>query len=234
MKSKIIAFTQAGRSLPEIFNPDLTEPYYEPPYGSPLEGRFAWAFVKCLHPEALFQKQASVQTICGNFRLDFLVCKDSMRVGFECDGQDFHDPERDLWRDALVLSQQSVDQIVRLRGTDLYREMDDCLFVLSRWFPELFSERWHANLGAAASFDARQQIISCMQSERCQIDYRELLDEEDDSFILRPACSVEILRRFRMPKSGRPFWEPFVSYAKRKSGGNLDEIIRAHKEDSPR
>jgi hypothetical protein len=37
-----------------------------------------------------------------------------------------------------------------------------------------------------------------------------------------------------MPKSGRPFWEPFVSYAKRKSGSNLDEIIRAHKEDSPR
>jgi hypothetical protein len=209
----------------------VNEPYYDPPYGSHIEDQFAGLFVKSLHPKVQLQKQSPVRTICGTFRLDFLVCKDSMRIGFECDGEHYHHPLRDLWRDALIFSRDSVDQIVRLRGTDIYRELDDCLFVLSQWFPELFNERWCANLGATASYDARRQINSYLKSERCTINYRELLDEEDDT-ILRQAGSLEIIRRFRITKSSKPWWEPFATYAREKEGGSLDRIISTYIDES--
>jgi hypothetical protein len=87
------------------------------------------------------------------------------------------------------------------------------------------------NLAALASYDARAQIETYLKSERCVIDYRELLDEEDDS-ILRQAGFLEIIRRFRVTKSSRPWWEPFATYAREKGGGNLNRIISAFIEES--
>jgi hypothetical protein len=223
-------FTQAVDSLRECLNSNLNEPYYDPPYGSQIEEQFARLLVKCLHPNGQLQKQSPVHTICGTFRLDFLASNDSMRVGFECDGQDFHHPIRDLWRDALILSRNSVDEIVRLRGTDIYREPEDCLFVLSRWFPELFNERWYANLGAAASYDARRQVANYLKAEKCTIDYSELRDEEDDT-ILRQASSIEIIRRSGLTKSSRPWWEAFATYARENGGGSLERVIRNYMEE---
>lgn len=88
------------------------EPVYMPgKYESPIEDIFAWHITKYLDPSVNFYAQYPVKTICGKFRLDFLVDFRGRRIAFECDGKNFHEPGRDLWRDAMILGTEQVDVI---------------------------------------------------------------------------------------------------------------------------
>ena len=75
---------------------------YEPPYDSPLEAQLAYFLPKYIEDAAKFFKQYEVETPRGTFRLDFLVDSPKGKFGFECDGKDFHDYYRDMFRDALI------------------------------------------------------------------------------------------------------------------------------------
>ena len=76
---------------------------YDPPYESPLEDTFARGLSKFLRPGTNLEKQVEVTTICGDFRLDFVATTMAgRRVAYECDGAEFHDAQRDEWRDSVV------------------------------------------------------------------------------------------------------------------------------------
>lgn len=78
---------------------------YQPPYDSPIEDAFAYYFVmKYAAEDVDLTTQVEASTICGKFRLDFVLCaREGFRAGVECDGKDFHNPSRDEWRDAMIL-----------------------------------------------------------------------------------------------------------------------------------
>jgi hypothetical protein len=131
-------------------------PTYLPPYDSPIEDIFAYHAVKYLDPSITFAPQDSVQTICGMFRLDFVAYTSTgASIAFECDGLDYHEEGRDEWRDSLILGDAKVDAIYRLPGKAIFHCIDDLLYVVSQFNPELFSERGRINLETLSSLEAR-------------------------------------------------------------------------------
>ncbi len=107
----------------QLTNFHQRKPKFDPPYDSPIENDFAYNIVKYLDKGVIFDKQISVDTVCGRFRLDFIAHRSRRRIGFECDGKEFHDNDvgcsaRDRWRDALILETGAVEVIYRFPGKE--------------------------------------------------------------------------------------------------------------------
>lgn len=79
----------------------------------PSEELFVENFEKYISPFASIYPQYEVQTIAGIFRLDFVVELNESKIGFECDGKDFHDEYRDEWRDRFILHTGEIETIYR-------------------------------------------------------------------------------------------------------------------------
>jgi len=192
-------------------------PVYDPPYDSPLEDAFARNFTKYAGDMDVYEPQKRINTICGPFILDFAAGADGQVVGIECDGKACHDSSRDEWRDAMLLGSGEVDTIYRLRGGDLYYRMDDCLFVMSRIDPGLFSERGIVNLERLASDSARAYNFSQGTSVVLLSYPRE--DQTDPQHIF-------LERRTRhIPPGRREFWVRLYDFATERGGGDLDALI---------
>lgn len=201
------------------------EPIYTPPYDSPLEDDFAYHITKYLEPTISLIPQHEVKTICGTFRLDFMAEAAGVKIGFECDGKDFHDESRDEWRDAMILGSKKVDAIYRMRGSDLYYHIDDILYFISKWNPEIFSQRGLLNLQALASDAVRtnsEEYSKCVAFIRYQ---------EDEN----QAPIDIIVRKLFIDKNGwRRFLQTAYDFAVSVGGGKLDNVIskyRAQKKD---
>jgi hypothetical protein len=117
-----------------------TRPPSAGPYESPLEVAFSKCAQRYFSPDVPVFAQVPVSTAWGRFRLDFAAQQSGKTIGFECDGSQYHDEHRDEWRDAIVLGSGLVDAIYRLRGKDLRRHLEDCLYLISRWDSGLFDE----------------------------------------------------------------------------------------------
>jgi hypothetical protein len=162
------------------------EPIYRPPYESPIEDDFAYNAVKYLRKEVKLVPQQRMRTYCGTFRVDFLIESGKRRVAVECDGKAFHRTARDLARDTLILGSYAVDTIFRLQGSNIYYRIGDCLFLLSRYAPELFTDRGLANLETLAAPETRAQANvwanPFVSVEHCVIDNEErgIFHDPDD------------------------------------------------------
>lgn len=135
----------------------LVEPtlFYNPPYERPLEDEFAWHLVKYLSPASALEYQSEVETPGGKFWIDFVVDFGSRRIGLECgDLSDLDDSDETGLRDALIIGTGGVHVLYRLRGKDVLHRLHDCLLVIARWEPELFSTRGHVNLNTLATPEA--------------------------------------------------------------------------------
>ncbi|MDA8119685.1 MAG: hypothetical protein M0Z85_06445 [Gammaproteobacteria bacterium] len=200
----------------------MTRPIYLPPYDSPLEDAFAYHAVKYLSEVACFRPQWDIQTICGRFVVDFVIeSQGGHRVGFECDGKEFHDKARDEWRDAMILGSDALDAIYRLRGPDITYHMNDVLFIVSLCEPLLFSERGHLNLRSLASDDAQQINVDPVET-RINIT---IFDEQE-----KQLNHIFVERRHKVIPSGhRQFWQSAFAFASEYGGGPLDEVIAAYR-----
>ena len=135
-------------------------PFYNPPYDSPIEDILAYHIVKYLDQRVSFIPQVEVKTICGIFRVDFMVYGvNGEKIGFECDGKEFHEEGHDEWRDAMILGADKADTMYRLRGSDITYHINDVLYALSQWSPTIFSQRGYINLGLLASDKARTHVF---------------------------------------------------------------------------
>jgi len=201
-------------------------PYYNPPYDSPIEDDFAYNIVKYLEPKSKLIPQFEVKTICGTFRIDFVIQGPAGLIGFECDGKDFHDQSRDEWRDAMILGTKAVESIYRLRGSDIYYRLEDILYIVSLWNPELFSASGIINLETLASDEARKARVEVSRSI-AMINYE---DEEQDSYSSRPPVYLCMERRQKeSPSNRRYFWEAAYAFALEVGGGNLDDVINLYR-----
>jgi hypothetical protein len=132
---------------------------YEPPYDSPLEEQLALFLPKYIEDESKFFKQYQVETPRGIFKLDFLVYSPKGKFGFECDGKDFHDYYRDLFRDALILGSSDIISIHRITGKDIHNRLEDAIFAISKVEPDAFSERGRKNLWTLSTSRSNLEVI---------------------------------------------------------------------------
>jgi very-short-patch-repair endonuclease len=114
-------------------------------YESPIEEALGERLAPMLADGVALRTQVGIATVAGRFRLDFMVEAPGLRLAIECDGAKFHNGGDDEWRDAVTLGDDQADAVVRFRGTDIVHRLDDCIFVLAYWYPEIFSERGRAN-----------------------------------------------------------------------------------------
>jgi hypothetical protein len=203
---------------------------YVPPYDSPIEDIFAWGLGKYMNPNLILDKQIEVNTSWGTFILDFVVECESQRIAFECDGKDFHDVERDEWRDALILGEGHVDTIYRLRGTDLVHHAEDCLFVISRLEPKIFSDRGRANLEMLASISIKESLDRKLDFDKNLAKGSRLMvfdySPESGSFFPPFIC---ILRETRhIPEGEISTWESQYIYALENKGLSLDDLMEEY------
>jgi len=126
-------------------------PFYEPPYDSPIEDQFAYNVVKYLKKEVQFIPQYEVHTFCATYRLDFFLTCENITIGIECDGSKYHDRHKDIIRDTLILGSGAVDTIFRVNGRSIYNNLNDCLWLISYFRPQVFSSRGLSNLETLAS-----------------------------------------------------------------------------------
>lgn len=196
------------------------KPIYNPPYDSPLEDDFAYHITKYLEPTISFTPQYEVKTICGTFRLDFVAEVAGVKIGFECDGKDFHNESRDEWRDAMILGSKGINAIYRMRGADLYYHINDILYFIAKWNPELFSKRGVLNLQALASDAVRTNND---ENSKCVafIRYQENENKVPIDIIVR--------KLFIDKNVGRQFLVTAYNFAQSVGGGNLDEVIRKYR-----
>jgi very-short-patch-repair endonuclease len=199
-------------------------PYYTPPYDSPIEDKFAYHATKYLLQDLQFHTQYEVITICGKFVVDFVAISPSgKKIGIECDGKDFHNKARDEWRDAMIMGDDRLDSIYRLRGVDLTYFMNDVLYILSRCEPDLFSQRGHLNIETLASTEIQDIKVEKNQTTF----YIQMKDDETDQI-----SHILIERRHKnIPKGKQQFWQNLYAFAKSQNGGILDEIIATYKKN---
>jgi hypothetical protein len=191
-----------------------------PPCESPIESDLEYALGKYLAPSVHVKRQAWVQTSYGNFRLDFELHLGTLRVGVECDGADFHDEYRDEWRDATMLGEGLIDEVIRFAGKDLVYRLNDCLHVLFRLHPELFAERAHYALTKLASEHAVAAEIDPMDEELRYVGIGELSGNPCNDY-------VRIYRRVRT--APKQYWNKLYRAAVALGPGTLDELIERDK-----
>ena len=148
------------------------------PFESPLEKKFAAQIVEYLKPNIIFKNQVEVETICGNFRLDFLAETSSGKIAFECDGKNFHDPHAriyDFWRDAAILAENHVDGIYRILLSNRKRHITDSLFIISQLDQTLFHPTGITTLQKSASKYAKAALRQAEQSVSGKSNFKNVL-----------------------------------------------------------
>ena len=146
----------------------LAGPFVAPPYSGAVQDEFAWHLVKYLPETARLQSDVPVEVPTASgpalYTVDFVVEVPTAsepgaplrRVGFEfSDGRSLRDHDLRLRRDATLLAAGALDTVYRMRGSDLMAQIEDALFLASRWDPDLFSERGRINLRTLSSPEAR-------------------------------------------------------------------------------
>ena len=103
-----------------------------------------------------------MRTFCATYRLDFFLTCENTAIGIECDGSKYHDRKKDLIRDTLILGSGIVDTIFRLNGRNIYYNLNDCLWLIAYFRPQIFSFRGITNLETLASRTTknRESIMS--------------------------------------------------------------------------
>lgn len=107
---------------------------------TPIEEYFIYAYYPYRAQRVDIYPQSSLIVPYARFRLDFILSIGSKNIGIECDGRGYHNSTRDLIRDTLILGSGLVQGIMRFPGWALDHMLDDCIYALSRYYPELFSE----------------------------------------------------------------------------------------------
>lgn len=198
--------------------------HYNPPYESEIEEIFAYNISKYLNQETNILPQYEVETICGKFRIDFVLKHHSTNlIAFECDGKEYHDKSRDEWRDAMILGSTSINAIYRIKGSDIFYYINDVIFILSKLYSEFFSERGLLNLSALSSEQAKRLNI-----------------RKDETVFLLNYIEKDINSVYELfieshhkniPKNKRQFWQALYNYALKNNGGLLDDVISKYRSE---
>lgn len=210
--------------------PSKDLPTYEPPYESPIEDLFAFNVIKYVDEDRIeFRKQVSIDTICGCFRLDFMIVVNDRVIAIECDGAKFHKGRElhDEYRDALILGTGSIDAIYRFRGKDLCYHLEDCLLVLSQWEPSAFSDRGRTNLKNLASDFIRDRCENGLTDWDGNLMASVGSSDRDDGeyFVIPPSIYVKRTTKLT-PPGMRQHWTYQYEFARKSGCKSFDDLMK--------
>ncbi|WP_146186613.1 hypothetical protein [Pedobacter sp. HMWF019] len=171
--------------------------------------------------------QYEVQTIAGKFRVDFVVELNGHKIGFECDGKNYHDAFRDEWRDGLILHTEEIDTIYRFKGKDVYWLLDDCIYIIYKNDPFIFNNRYEHFCSNLVSQATLEYFITDELRYRNHEDTLIGIDikNEDDKVIGQ--LSLETIRR---GKNTNGYWRRLVEIVVSNPNSSLDELIELYKQ----
>ncbi len=206
----------------DLGNDWIYEPYDQ--YDSPIENEFGAEFKRHLKQRYQLQPQYEANTICGQFRVDFLIEVNGQKIGFECDGKEFHDPEHDEWRDAMILGSGSAHIIYRFKGRDIRQYLHECIYLIACWHPEIFSPRGLQRLQAIASPSIGEYALTTLAIAR-RSHTIELLDNPESKIreFISVGCDSVAKSRANSPER-QPRWRTLYQYAETNGGGNIDVL----------
>lgn len=108
---------------------------------SPIEEIVFERLHKYKNDNAVLIPQKTIKTISGNFRPDIILKINDKQIVIECDGKEFHkDKYYDEWRDSMILVSSEVQSIFRLRGKDIYTDLDDIIFYIAQKERDFFNQ----------------------------------------------------------------------------------------------
>lgn len=113
---------------------------YDPPYESELDDALARHLVAYLVPAASLSYGARVWTGYSSCRYDFLIDLGTRRIAIDHTDTPYQ-LETALVEDndALALGSGNVDVVLRVRRHDLEERLFDCLHLIAKWEPGLFT-----------------------------------------------------------------------------------------------
>lgn len=151
-----------------VLNPEV-------PLESPLEYELERVICKYAEHGSRVSRQFRIFTNRGTFRVDFVLKTLAGLIGFECDGKQFHDWTRDIFRDTIILENSDIDCIYRLEGADICYRLETALLLISKCHDGIFSERGVSNLWALS--DCRDDVEMWQDDEGIYGQY-EMRDED--------------------------------------------------------
>lgn len=189
---------------------------------SPIERLFLEEVVKYLETGTEIGQQIEYSTKIGNFRVDFLIRKGKLEYVVELDGKEFHNVSYDIWRDSFLLGENKVKSIIRIKGKDIIYSLNECLYFLSKIFPDSFSERGKLNLSTIIEFENKAIIDKNIQNNKSEcIDkfYLEKVEFEFEEIINYPSIEINI-----KDSTNYINWKKLHDYAEENHIYDIDQL----------
>tara|TARA_R110002020_G_scaffold125650_1_gene283000 strand:- start:209 stop:925 length:717 start_codon:yes stop_codon:yes gene_type:complete len=169
---------------------------------SPIEQIFLNHLMKFLDEETEVIIQLPIKTISGNFRADIALKKNNRIIIVECDGEEFHTKSKDNWydewRDTLILFQHRAETIYRIKGVDIYSNINSLIFLIYKFEPFLFNRDYAERL-------PKKEIIDEFGAKK--INY---IFVNDNGFEM--PSTVEVVRK-NIETDFDSFWMKYVLYS---------------------
>ncbi|HUX42727.1 MAG TPA: hypothetical protein VMV83_16285 [Rectinemataceae bacterium] len=181
---------------------------------SPIEQDFFDVFRHYCSAGVTIHAQRWIKLPHSRFRPDFVLSTERGSVCIECDGKEYHDPARDELRDVLILGSGLVQGILRFPGWTLVHAPEDCVYTVSRYYPELFSEPGREAIRGLANPHVRELLDPPARVIHCDIRDSSIADVVPDY--------LEELEWFEQARF-RPFQALFRSFDRR---GEQDSDFR--------
>lgn len=191
-----------------------------------------WVRELCKHlaPAAGVLADVTVQTILGPYALDLVIQLGPLRVGFRREDPAWRPGFADLWRDAALVGPGGASVIYRMRSIDLVNHTEDCLYVVRRADPRLFSLRGRANLDTLASDVIRRERVP---REELVVYYPKRMDEEmdadpsgDPADVVVEATPRETEGSLHMTRRDRPLLLRWYEYARRSGARTAEQAMQ--------
>ncbi|MCD4793611.1 MAG: hypothetical protein K8R54_10280 [Bacteroidales bacterium] len=140
---------------------------------SPIEEMVFEYLYKFKNENAELIPQKTIKTISGNFRPDIILKNGEKEISIECDGEEFHkDDYYDEWRDTLILVSSKIQSIFRLRGNDIYTDLNNIIYFIANKEPNFFNMDMINRLKSSirSEFINRDDIHDCVVKNRIVYD----------------------------------------------------------------
>ncbi len=186
---------------------------------SPIEQFFLNHLTKYLSDETEVIVQLPIKTISGNFRADIALKNNGRIVIIECDGEEFHTKEintwYDEWRDTLILFQKRVETIYRIKGTDIYNNINSLIYLIYNFEPEFFNAEYGEKL-------PKKNIIDEWGMKR--INYNFINDNGQEN-----PSSIDVKRK-NLESDFDRFWLKYILYSLIYPEKNIKQLIELMRE----